>query len=159
MFFVVLLLGLGCPTVVRAAFPVRAVSEIGNATAPPDDETLWRHIKTNIRNFLSSHDEHFHKFEYKTDKLTAVLLCIPFLGGLFGLGRFYMEYNLQGVMQLAATILGVAAFLIAAVLQSGLFMLVAVPLYAAFLCCIYWETADAFRIVFGDLHPKWGDWR
>ncbi len=158
VFFVVLFLTVGCCVQCRAAFPIHAPTEGNNYGTAPDGESGWHHIKTKIRNFLSSHDEHYHKFEYKTDRTRAALLSVPCFGGLFGLGRFYMEYNMQGVLQCAATVLAIVAFIMAAALQSGLFMLVAVPVYAAFLCCVYWETADAVRIILNDLHPKWGDW-
>ena len=147
----------------RAAFRLEhRITKIKHINQEDEDRkpSVFTRVKTKIIQFVRSHDDHFHKFEYKKRVGLAAVLSFPYSGGLLGMGRLYMDYNWQFLVQcgvFAATFFILLGYLFN---PKSILINALLPLFvSALLFCVIWEIVDMVRVLNGSLMPKWGGWR
>ncbi len=164
-------LGFVFPKESKAAFIIKGTTSIKNNVYK--DITIIQNVvpnntsveQTNISPYQHyNNDRHVHSRHNKKQWI-AILLSFPLFGLCFwGIHRFYLGYEWQGYVQLLAYVIGYIA-LLAAVFMAFTTATSTIEFdiligIAAFLIYgdIIWTVIDFFRICFGNLKPKYGDY-
>ena len=124
----------------------------------PEKHSRIYNIKKSIHGFIFSHDDEFHVYDYVKKLWLAAILCFPDFGGLFGIGRFYLRYNWQGLLQLSATILTPFFYLLYMTYKTDLLSFFFIAFTSFWVVMVIWELVDFARILLGTLRPKYGGW-
>ena len=115
-------------------------------------------VKKSVHDFLTSGSDYYHDYEYEKKLWLAAVLSFPSFGGMFGIGRFYLGYNWQGLLQLAVPLLALLFYIFFKLSSSGFLFPFYYTFTLGFIFMVLWEIVDTARILLGTLRPRYGGW-
>jgi|GEM_PF-1802510 len=145
-----------------AAFPVhRQAESVGNRAAPVDSPVASGSKPGQAYVSYGSAQGHRHRVVYKSRGAASALAFIgiyPFYCMLLGMQRLYLGYIPEGIAQMVAPWVGVAAIALAttAVVTSPVYLAGIILGGALIAAAVAWHISDYVRIRLRTLRPKWG---